>query len=231
MKRISWPNRTYDTDTFKPYLLQVLEARREGAARVTVDETREAIAKNLDPMESSGLARKVAWYIDDLVGMYYMGAAEYEFGGIPNAIQYLTKAADSTTEVVVPAAKIPRNFFRGNPYYDKEGAELEHLKGLKKLTKVKKARLAELEAKGAQARPDLKLFYVGPQEYLQFIPSLVEDMVAGRQRNKNGNHFQSLADPVTEYDRNIIGWLCIDYPFFLVKDESVFKSLCQLFGV
>lgn len=234
MNKLVWHNGSkQETDKFSPYLMQVLETHGYvRPQRRTAEAAREALLAKTpaDQQLRAGFPKVVGQYIDDLVGWHYMGAAEYEWGAIPGALEYLRAHRNELTAAVitVPGSELPRNFTRGNINYDPRAQELDKLRKSKKQDEPTKARGADLEA-ALKAQPgDLTLYYLGPAEYVEHIQPLVARMCKGEQRNKNGNCFSAVADPVSSHDR-AIGWCCLDYPFFLVKDKAVFIALDNLF--
>lgn len=234
MKSVSWHNnQDRETDTFNPYLMQVLERRTPSLGRVTAEEVLRAIAEKED-LFCNGLPRKVAQFVDDIFSFYYMGAAEYEFGSIPAALARLVAGPTVTREFLIEAKRLPKNFTRGNPYYDPRAVELERLRKTKATNAVtrnaKLSRIVELEAEiAAGPQNDLVLYYLGPEEYVEHMPALLDRMCQGKHRNKNGNHFGRIADPIDDGDSKFLGWLCLDYPFFLAKDEAAIKRLREVF--
>lgn len=235
MNYLSWYNGPRQTERFDPYLRQVLERRRADLQpRHTVENARERLLDPKDPIkkyggDSTGLDRTVAQFIDDLVSFYYMGAAEYEFGAIPMALAFLGEAAkaEGLTASTFTATNIKPNWSRGHPSYDKRAAQLAKEKREKKPGYTK--RIKDLNTDIKSSPTSVVLYYIGPKEYVQHIDNLVQTAARGEARNKNGDRHDGVFDPLTEWDHNVIGWLCVDYPFFLVKDREVFVQLHKLF--
>jgi hypothetical protein len=213
---------------FKPYLMQVL-SRNSKEPTLAIEDVRGALKKKKDDLLKNGLPRAAARWFDESVGFEYMGAAEYEFGAISNAIKYLVDNAKDLRygSVTVKGKDIPKNWCRGNSNYDKRA---EKLNKLRRHPQTHADEIAELEKAISAPPPDATFYYIAPAEYAPFVQGLVDDMAAGKQRNKNSNRFSHVADPIDEYDRSI-GWLCCDYPLVLVKDAAAYERLSQLFKV
>lgn len=219
--------RWHDNQAFEPYLMQVLE-KRESDASVNEAEVRAAIASKSDPLKC-GLPWLAARFFDSFFRCYYMGAAEYEFGSIPAALQHLIDQPLVRKTFTVEAAKLPRSFFRGNAYYDTNAKELDSVKKAKAPGYT--TRMKELKALIASGPTnDLVFHYIGPAEYVDHIPGLLQAMCEGKQRNKNGNHFGSLADPMSSSDRDMLGWLCVDYPFLLVTQQDAADAFFRVYS-
>lgn len=236
MNRISWGSGVHRTDKFDPYLRQVLDKRRDGQQRHTPEAARERLLSPTDTIKlgyggkDSGLDRVVAQFIDDLVGFYYMGAAEYEFGAIPEALSLLCSLAKKGDLVTgrLTIDDIEPSWTRGNPTYDLRATLIAKEQKAKKPGYT--VRVRELKS-AINAKPEpVTMYYIGPAEYsFADIERLAKAAAKGEARNKNGDRHDAIFDPVDPRDNEHIGWLCLDYPFFLVKDFEVFNQLHKLF--
>jgi hypothetical protein len=227
-------NEIHDHDElrFEPWLLQTLEKvpdydKRE--FRCTAEEARTAHKNQEDPLKwGKGLARKVAQYIDDRTVWHYMGNAEYEFGSIPQAIQYLFDQDLTTAEFTIPKEKLPRNFSRGNMNYHAPAKRLWEEK--QKKSGQDKELMKQLKAEiDAGPQNDLLLYYLGPKKYLKHLPGMLDKLCKGSLRTKAGTCFAFLADPISDYDKKYHGWLCLDRPFWMTTDKVYFDALTALY--
>lgn len=224
MKKVTWHNaQPQETELFKPYLMQVLNYRN-GSTTVTPEQALEAAAKGLDLLPS-GLPRLVARFCDETIGYHYMGAAEYEFASIPSTMKVLLNGAVRASFTATDLEPSP---WRTNPHFSPAAKELQKLEARKAQSPKTRARIEELKAALAAPVPDCVFYYIGSAEYVPHIPGLLRDMSRGKHRNKNGDLFSSIVDPVGS-DRDYVGWLCLDYPFFLVKDQAVADRLALVF--
>ena len=193
-----------DYREFKPWLLQCLELMRhyEYKPVVTAEEAREAWKKQEDLLDMSRLPRKIAKYVDSIMSWHYMGNAEYEFGSIPKAIKSLFDEEKLVQhEIVVPAKKVPDNWNRNFKYK---------------------------ERKDLPEKSPLTLYYLGPERYVPHLPGFVDSLCKGTLRTKAGHRFDSIADPLDDYDKTYQGWLCLDFPFWMVKNKDLFQKFVDL---
>jgi hypothetical protein len=164
-----------------------------------LDKARQALLSGSDPLDRSRLPRPVAEYLDRLFSWHYMGAAEYEWFAIPRAVQRLIEARHGLKLAVFV---IPGSKLPVNERYQDEPI-------------------------APTPPPDLTLYYLGPAGY--DIPKLLKLMCKDRLNCKSPHALRHMVDPISSFDGDIIGWLCLDFPFFLVKDRAIFDSLSRLF--
>lgn len=186
------------------YLVQRLEAPPKS----------EPAARMLQAFGGGNLGfSPAAWKVlQSHVSISYMGAAEYEFGAIPQCLQELARDADDlgAFSLIVPAEAIKPNALR------RPVAKTETRKGSKK----------------QPAQPpvtDREVFVLCRKTQktgvIERILLLAGDMVPTKMRPE----FAEALDPSPEYPVRTIGWLELDNGFFFFLDKEMWSGMTQLF--
>lgn len=189
--------RTTKTEMRSTWLVQRLNKPSEGFGAFGKDNP-FAFGGGL---RNGGLSDEAMSLLRPLFSFDYMGAAEFERGAVPEALQGLARDADSLRAftVVIPLAVVPPSW-RDKKAATPDGvAEVyvlcrhEHMNGVVK----------RIDAWAGEAYPRLK-------ESLNFTSTL---------------------RPHDEWDGRTIGWLELDNGFLFFTDRAAFEGTCALFGV
>lgn len=145
--------------------------------------------------EAMGLLREV-WSFD------YMGAAEFEFGAVPEALSKLAKASLLAHTFTIPLAEVAAN------WRDKS-----------KATPDGDAPIYVLCPAGWESEIERR------------IRGWAADAGADDLRLKEPTKLASALRPVEDWDSDTCGWLEISNGFLFFTDEPMWRKACALFGV
>lgn len=140
----------------------------------------------------------------------YMGAAEFEFGGVPQALNSIAiRAAD----FVNFSLTIRRDKIAPNP-------ERERPLGPKKLLPP----IPETTA---------TLYILCHKQDKDWVKSFVKNLAKNPYplRLKENPMLNYALDPLSEYDSRYVGWLELGYGFMFFTDKEMFEKILSLFGL
>lgn len=173
------------------------------------------------------LLSKEGWeLIQSVCSLHYMGAAEYEFGTIPECLTKLAKdRADLTTfSLVIQRAHIKPNWNHERAQRDARRKELAEAKREgKKAPKAKKV--------VAQRTDNPTVYVICRKSDAMDVPGRIISLAGDKIELKRGCGFSRALDPTTDYDREPIGWLELDNGFMFFLGYEEYAGMCGLFGV
>lgn len=163
---------------------------------------------------------KEAWdLLDPIFTIDYMGAAEYEFGTIPNVLRAMAQAGLVEGYVDIEGRQI-------KPSWDRKQ---DHEKALKKYNAIKKRGHTPKKPKPKMELPeDRRVYYLCRKDHEQYVRELIVRAAKGEVHTKCGHNFDYALDP---YNRAIRtkGWLELDNGFFFFLDEKMWRRTKELF--
>ena len=142
----------------------------------------------------------------------YMGAAEYEFGTIPGALEALVADSERlvTFQMVLCAKQIPRNFARERKAYTKAG----------KLAKKQPVHPPMV---------DREVYVLCRPEHVEEIKRRIPLLAKHEIRVKMGTRLDLALDPIEDFDKEVQGWLELNNGFFFFVDKGMWSALTMLF--
>ncbi len=181
------------------YLIQRLNPTHAGFGQLGLDNP-FAFGGGL---RNGGLSSEAMNLLRGVFSFDYMGAAEFEFGAVPKALQGLAADADSLTAETlhVQLAKVPRHW-RDRTDSEPEGEAAIHVL----------CRQQHLE----QVTDRIRSWATGTPARL-----------------KEPTHLTSVLrpEPGARYVPDTCGWLELDNGFFFFTDVEMWGRTCELFGV
>lgn len=158
-------------------------------------------------MRNGGLSDEAMGFLREIWSFDYMGAAEFEFGAVPKALQLVAKAANDgklTTEtIVIPVDEIATHW--------------------------------EDNRKGAakRERPESGTVYLLCQEeHAGEAETRIRTWAAAEYNDlKEPTRLARSLDPVSKWDGDTQGWLELNNGFLFFTDRTMFEKTCELFGV
>lgn len=173
------------------------------------------------------LLSKEGWeLVHSVVSLHYMGAAEFEFGTIPECLGAFAKDhKDLTTfELVIPRQAI-------KPNWDYERAQRDARR--KELAEAKLAGKRAPRAKKlvAQRTDDPTVWVICRKNDAKEVSERIISLAGDKIDLKRGCGFSRALDPTTDYDRAPIGWLELDNGFMFFLGYEEYLGMCHLFSV
>ena len=154
-------------------------------------------------LRNGGLSKEAMSLLQGIFSFDYMGAAEFEFGAVPKALQSLASVKPkrlTAGSFQIPLAKVAPN------WHDRKATTPEGDAAVYFLCRSEQA--SEVEAR---ARTWASEGYAA--------------------RLKEPTHLDSTLRPHNEWDGETVGWLELDNGFFLFTDRQMWEQTCTLFGV
>jgi len=148
----------------------------------------------------------------DVFSFDYMGAAEYEFGTVPNVLKTIVEDSANlvATSIVVPVASIEPNWERKRP------------------TRTAKGAVAKKQPKHPPIT-DKVVYVLCRKDHLPEVEKRVNLLAGGKIRTKMGTAFPDALDPIDEFDARTRGWLELDNGFFFFLDKTMWRKTTVLF--
>lgn len=158
-------------------------------------------------LRNGGLSEEAMGLLRDIFSFDYMGAAEFEFGAVPKALQVIAKQAGEGVllgwhfDVLLSQVK-PDFRDKSKPARGAKGRVYALARA--DWTEEVESRVKEMAAKG---------YGYGAKEYIGIDSAL-------------------RPDPRPDaYRRETCGWLELDNGFLFFTDEAMWRATCDLFGV
>lgn len=152
--------------------------------------------------KNGGLSDKAMDIIRGIFSFDYMGAAEFEFGAVPEA---LTKIADKADKgqleaytMTIPLRHVQKHWSDKSP--------------------------GNPEGEGT-------VYILCDINDVQEIMGRIRQWAAEDFTMKMPTNLPRALRPQSEYDTRTVGWLELDNGFFFFTDEEMWKKTCDLFGV
>jgi hypothetical protein len=142
----------------------------------------------------------------------YMGAAEYEFGTIPECLKELVKDAEvlRAFTFVVPAKAIEPNWNR------------------KRDARTKAGKVAKKQPKHPPVA-DREVYVLCREGHIEGVKERILALAGNKLRLKCGSNFSYALDPIGETHLNTVGWLELDNGFFFTIDKDMWRGVTGLF--
>ncbi len=152
-------------------------------------------------LRNGGLSDDAMGLLRETFSFDYMGAAEFEFGAVPKALQALARdAADLTAfAIAIPLAQVPPDWRVKTDDVPEGSAELFVICRKSQDNEV----VRRIEGWTSEAWPQLK-------EELRLTSAL---------------------RPYHEWDTEVCGWMELDNGFFFFTDRAMWSATCDLFGI
>lgn len=154
-------------------------------------------------LRNGGLSDDAMKMLDGIFTFDYMGAAEFEWGKVPAALQHIAqKAAQGDIDVQsidVPLTEVPLPWSTSKTKQD-----------------IKEDDVATI-------------YVVAPTTYFPEIVERIQDLASEKARLKEGTRLTSALHDPTETE--IAGWLEIDNGFFFTTDRTMFDKFTALMGI
>lgn len=164
--------------------------------------------------------------IQSICDLHYMGAAEYEFGTIPECLGALARDHEKLTTfpLIIKRADIKTNWDHQSAHDRDRRLELALAK--KKGVKPPRAK------KALPARTDDAVIYViCRKDEIVEVSDRIRELAKDKILLKRGAGFASALDPATDYDREPIGWLELDNGFMFFIGYEEYTGMAALFGL
>lgn len=156
----------------------------------------------------------------------YMGAAEFEFGAVPKALQQIAKAADdaeleATTVLVKGTREIYHPTRRKMKLEEKPVYVLAPKHLLEHATFVVRAQASDDYPRGERQLKEVSLLQ--NSVWAEEIAEAENPGTKKADRERRARDAESYA--------HTCGWLEIDNGFFFFTDRTMFENTCAIFGV
>jgi len=178
-------------------------------------------------MQMSGDAWRVLQQVCDLD---YMGAAEYEFGAFPQAMQDMLRRKYSLWSFAVTDVK--PGIWRVNAMDSFRYAEIRNAKerGEKppRMTKKHKAHLMHLAGLPPQEIPTVWVWSCDEIHNRDAVKDLIRRVADGKVRVKGGAHLYF--DPNPRWETRVFGWVDLNNRLCWFTDETMSKGWESLFS-
>lgn len=152
--------------------------------------------------KNGGLSDEAMDMLRELWRFDYMGAAEFEFGAVPEALSKLAGAKLAASSFTIPLAEVAAN------WRDKSKAKPEG-----------EAMIYVLCPEGWD------------EEIERRVRAWASESNDDEFRLKEGTRLSAALRPVEDRDRETCGWLEISNGFLFFSDEPMWQKACALFGV
>lgn len=153
-----------------------------------------------------------AWkLLQEIFSIDYMGAAEFEFGTIPNCLKAMAQDHDKLQafEMVVEAKYIEPNWERTRTARTKRGSP----------------------RKKQPVHPpvaDRTVYVLCRSNDAEEVRARIRELATNKIRLKGGSCFPQALDPISEYDGRTQGWLELDNGFFFFVDKTMWRKTTAL---
>ena len=164
----------------------------------------------------------------------HMGAAEYEFGSIPNALKNIVdeRADYRAWSFIIKSVDVTPGWWRQRGMDAFRRAEIQAAKRKnEKPPRMSPKHKKELAEKAGVPIPDATIYVVSNKAQ---DPKLVEKLIrmvnSGQIRPKSGASFDLDREP-DSYAKDVIGWFDLDNEIMWFTDKEVFDSFIKLFEI
>jgi len=154
-------------------------------------------------LRNGGLSDDAMDLLRDVFSFEYMGAAEYEFGAVPEALSAMAASAEagalraSSFAIPLKAVAAP---WRGDA--------------------------------GDIANKLCEIYVLCPTGWIKEAHKRIADLAAGKVSTKMGTSFANVLRPdASDYQPTTRGWLELDNGFMFFAGREMWEQTCALFGV
>lgn len=154
----------------------------------------------------SGLTKEAREMLSRVFSFDYMGAAEFEFGALPNSLQPFAKDADQLIAFTV---------------------------GLKpkEIADHHKRRVRRGETSALPPKQPATIYVLCRADDREYVTGVIRRCAMEKQDLKESSHLSRALDRFDEWDRRTCGWYELDNGFFFFTDMEMWRGTCALFGV
>ena len=150
---------------------------------------------------NGGLNKEALNLLDGIFTFDYMGAAEFEFGEVPKALNKI-----ANTELAVTTYTFNEAQVRKVTTWDRKRSELP-------------------------LKPDPTVYILCPKGWEGEVTSRILDIARGRARLKEQTRLDEALRPDPDHPRRVQGWLEISNGYFFFTDWVMFEKTAALFGL
>lgn len=180
-----------------------------------------------------GMMTEDQWQmVQKVFDVYYMGAAEYEFGAFPQALRTMISNIDEYKKwtFVIEAKDIKPGYWRESPVQRLRRAEIEA--AYKEGKKPKKKNMKKLlEKAGIYPVMDRTIYVFGKIGRKEETEQLIREVASEKMRVKNGACMAGALDPEpkTTYDDRFCGWFDLHNQIFWFTEQLMWENTAKLF--
>lgn len=163
----------------------------------------------------------------------YMGSAEFEFGAIPQTLEYIVEQMQKGELIAyehVCSGSIERHY----------SVELSEIPWIKDLPEVK--RNAILDAFSYDNKDvvspiliEVSVYAISPRHFRPHVDAIIDALAAQENvRLKEPAHFREVLFSPPEFQRHVpttVGWMEIDNGFLFFADKSIWEKWLQALGL
>lgn len=153
-------------------------------------------------LKNGGLSDEAMALVREVWSFDYMGAAEFEFGAVPEALSRIAKGQPAASSFVIPLAEVAANW-----------------RSKDKTTPEGDATIYVLAPKGWE------------DEIERRVRAWAADSHDDEFRLKEPTRLSDALRPVEEWDSETCGWLEISNGFLFFSSREMWEKACALFGV
>jgi hypothetical protein len=154
-------------------------------------------------LKNGGLSDEAMGLLRDIFSFEYMGAAEFEFGAVPQALQGLANAHDRLTagSFEVPLSQVSAGWRR--------------------------------DAEKVAATGQASVYFIAPAEWAEEVELRIRTWAKEgfRSELKETTNLASTLRPSEDFHGRTVGWLELDNGFMFFTDEQMWLDTAALFGV
>ncbi len=170
---------------------------------------------------SRGLTDEAWDVLKPVLSIDRMGAAEYEWGALPEALKRLTASSLVFHEMTIPGASIQPN---------SQWASNAQTARWKVLDEAKAAGVKPPRAKKfVRVTPDATVWIVCATELLTEAQAFILELASDKVDVKCGAEFTFALDPVNASDQRVCGWLELSRSIFFTIDETMANAFWSIF--
>jgi len=171
------------------------------------------------------LLKDQAWdLLQEYFNIHYMGAAEYEFGTLGRTLgEILHDRAELVTfDMVLQREDVKVNYQHEWNHQMQRRRELEaaHKAG------VKAKRAKPFKDPGFTPK---RVYVLCRKAHQTRVTETIRELALAHRPTKGCHGFDFALDPVSDFDREAVGWLELDNGFFFFTDKTAFEGTCRLF--
>jgi hypothetical protein len=153
-------------------------------------------------LRNGGLSEEAMELLNGVFSFDYMGAAEFEFGAVPKALQLIAKDANQylTTTLSIPQNKVAKAW-RDKSTEAPTGEAVVYV----------------ICRKGDVQEVHIRIKQFAANKYDKNL--------------KETTRLPGALRPIDDWDRDVQGWLELDNGFFFFTDKEMWKKTAELFGI
>lgn len=180
-----------------------------------------------------GMMNKEQWEaVQRVFDVHYMGAAEYEFGALPNAFRELIQNVKEygAWSFVIPANKVKPGYWRSSATESIRRGEIAKAKSEGKKPPRRNQKKLDEKAKIAVIQ-DKTIYVFGPLAKKEDVEQLIREVADETMWVKNGAGMASALDPdpSSDYDEKFCGWFDLYNKIFWFTDEKMCQNTATMF--